>query len=399
MIKVKSGSILSRLKIVITRKPIHTLILVYLLLVLIATAQSVLPGLSPKNSDRWYYFKYNNYIIFEQANLHLMEGMDLYKAYPDKYEDLYKYSPTFALLFGPFRLLPSALGLFFWNLTNAFLLLFSVFLLPTPDLKKKGALLLFISVELLTSLQNSQSNAILAALIIFTFVFLERKSHFLATLSLMVAVFIKPFAIAGLALFLLYPEKIRSVGYSLFWFLLLLLIPLLFIDVTSLSYHYEKWFASLEYDHTNSYGISIMGWLHSWFGFEIDKRLLVVIGWVFFMIPFIRYRRFSEAHFRTAILSSLLIWVVIFNHKAESATFIIAMAGIAIWFFSRPSSKVNLVLIILAFILTSLSPTDLFHVSIRDKYLVPYCIKVFPCIIIWVTILTELSFRKTPRIS
>ena len=43
-------------------------------------------------------------------------------------------------------------------------------------------------------------------------------------------------------------------------------------------------------------------------------------------------------------------------------------------------------LLIFAFILTSLSPTDLFPRFIRNEVIVPYALKVLPCIVIWLRI-------------
>ena len=58
----------------------------------------------------------NNYWIFTAAFRHLRGGQDLYAAYPELHSDFFKYSPTFALLFGPFAMLPDTLGYAGWAL-------------------------------------------------------------------------------------------------------------------------------------------------------------------------------------------------------------------------------------------------------------------------------------------
>ena len=78
--------------------------------------------------------------------------------------------------------------------------------------------------------------------------------------------------------------------------------------------------------------------------------------------------------------------MVIFNHKAESPTFVIAMAGVAIWFVMSPKNWANYTLLVLAFVFTSLSPTDIFPKTIRDNIVNPYCLKGVACIAVWLKI-------------
>jgi len=61
---------------------------------------------------------YGNYLIFKNSFLHLIRSQDLYVLYPELKIDLFKYSPTFALLFFPFAYLPDALGMVLWNLLS-----------------------------------------------------------------------------------------------------------------------------------------------------------------------------------------------------------------------------------------------------------------------------------------
>ncbi|RME20836.1 MAG: hypothetical protein D6800_12755, partial [Candidatus Zixiibacteriota bacterium] len=44
------------------------------------------------------YTHYNNYLIFKYSFLNLLAGKNLYVTHPEQYYDLFKYSPTFALL-------------------------------------------------------------------------------------------------------------------------------------------------------------------------------------------------------------------------------------------------------------------------------------------------------------
>jgi hypothetical protein len=62
------------------------------------------------------------------------------------------------------------------------------------------------------------------------------------------------------------------------------------------------------------------------------------------------------------LLASVLIFTVIFSSGSESPTYIIAFAGVSIWFMIQefPGSKGILFLFVFAFLLTSMSPSDLF---------------------------------------
>ncbi len=233
----------------------------------------------------------------------------------------------------------------------------------------------------------SESNCLMAGLIILAYLSLEKKNIGLAAFLLMLAVFIKPYGLVAFTLFLFYRGKWKAFGYSVLWGALFFALPLIFISPQELIGLYKSWGMMIKTDHDISYGISVMSWLHSWFGIDA-KYYALVIGTALFMLPLIRYRSFTNEKFRQLFLASILIWVVIFNHKAESPAYIIAVSGVAIWY-SQSSSKFNMVLLILCFLFTIMSPSDLYPAFIRQHYFMPYSIKAVPCIIIWVKILFE----------
>jgi hypothetical protein len=336
----------------------------------------------------YHYTHYNNYLIFRQSFFHLIQHKDLYALYPAEYYDLYKYSPTFSLLMAPFVYLPDLAGVIAWNVLNGIVLFYAFRLFPFINDNKRIFAIGFILVEAMTSLMISESNCLIAGLFILAYLFMEKSWLGLATLLIMLSVFIKPFGLAELSLFLFFPGKLRAVLYSFLWFILLLVLPLLFISSHELILLYRSWYYMIIHDHAISYGLSVGGWLHSWFGVE-SKIGILLAGIILFMIPLVRYKSYKYKTFRQLFLAFLLIWVVLFNHKAESPGFIIAISGVAIWF-SQSYSKFNLTLLIISFVFTILSPSDLFPGSIRNGFFIPYSIKVVPCIIIWVKILFEL---------
>jgi hypothetical protein len=168
------------------------------------------------------------------------------------------------------------------------------------------------------------------------------------------------------------------------------LMPLIVVSPQQLLHLYASWWDLLSTDFATSSGLSVMGWLQSWFHLVPPKNIVVLGGIVLFCWPLLLARRYGDAHFRLLFLCNVLVWVVIFNHKAESSTYIIAMCGVALWFFSQDASRLNIALVSLAFIFTSLSPTDVFPRSLSAAFFVPYTIKAVPCIAIWGKIIYEL---------
>ena len=310
-----------------------------------------------------------------------------------QYYDLYKYSPTFAVFFGAFAYLPNFLGLSLWNILNALVLFFAVYYLPKIDIKKKSLLLFAVIIELMTSLQNSQSNALIAGLLILAFGLLEREKYIAAIFCIVFTVYIKIFGIVALLLLLFYPKKGKLFLITASAFIIYTTVPLLIVPFSQLKIIYLDWLHLLAADKSVSYGISVYGWLKTWFNIELNKSILLSIGAILLCFPFIQFKKYKNYSFRLLSLCSILIWVIIFNYKAESPTFIIAMAGVSIWYFFQKQSWFNTILFISALIFTSISSTDLFPREVRLDFIQPYMIKAIPCILIWIKILYDLFFE------
>jgi hypothetical protein len=371
-----------------------SILFVFIGIAVFASLQSYFGGLKSFVEGGHLYTTYNNYIIFKQSFFHLIENKDLYAQFVEEQGDLFKYSPSFALIFGILSILPDVLGLSLWNILNAAVLLFSVYYLPRIDIRTKGLILVFMLVELLTSVQNEQSNALIAGLLIFSFGFLERGKYWLATLCVVSTIFIKVFGIVALALFLLYPNKFKLAYTTAFWVVFFTILPLVVIDLDQFVFLYKSWVNLLQNDHSISDGLSVIGWLKSWFGWQVNKTYVSMAGVVLFCIPLLKISAYQNFVFRILMLSSILIWVVIFNHRAESPTFIIAISGVALWYYAQFPKKENYILLVLAFVFTALSPTDLFPKFIRDEWMKPYVVKAVPCILVWVKIVYDMLFSK-----
>ena len=369
-----------------------TWLVVYSLIAVIAGAQSYLLGLKEVNGVTFTH--YNNFDIFRFSFDHLVDGKDLYIHHPNDHYDLFKYSTAFALVFGIFKLVPVWLGLIIWNGINSVVLALGILKLPKLTHEQKNWALLLCLIETFTSIQSSQCNGLIAGLILLAFSAIENQQVWRATLFLSITVFIKLFGIVAFALFLLYPQKVKTAFSTVAWFLLFTLIPLVVVSMEQLELLYLSWLKLLGNDHGLSFGFSLMGWLHYWFGLNINKLHLLGLGVALFLLPFVRIKRYTDQSFRLQLLSMVLIWVILFNHMAESPTLVIAVVGIAVWYFSNPRVLIDKVLLGLTILLTSLSGTDLFPANVRHDVIYPYVVKVFPIILVYGKLLFELMREK-----
>lgn len=340
------------------------------------------------------YTRYNNYVIFKQSFEHLLTNKNLYLSYPAEYFDLYKYSPAFALFMGLFYYLPDLLGLILFNLLNI-----SVFIIAMQKLKLPREsykfLFLFVLTELAISLSMTQTNILIAGLIMLAFSRFEEDKPLLSSLCIVLTFYIKIFGIAAFALWFLYPNKLKFLLYSVCWFLFFAVLPVIFISANSLQQQYQNWLVLLKNDHDASYGASFLGWMHSWFHLNFSKTATVAVAALVFCLPLFKVKLYKLYSFRLQMLASVLLWVVIFNHRGESPTYIIAMAGVAIWYFSQKPVRSNTILLWLALIFTSFSSTDLITPGwINNRFIEPYSIKAIFCCIIWFKLIYDLITEK-----
>lgn len=353
---------------------------------------------------------FNNYIIFEYSWKHLRENVNLYAAYPGEHYDLFKYSPTFAVLMMPFTLLPRFLGLISWNMLNMLAPVWAISKLNITQ-KQKSLVLFIVLIELLSSVQNAQSNGIMLALIIGAFACFERNKPVLAMLLICLGFYIKLFAAVAALMLLFYPKKIKSIAAGAGFVVLLGLLPLAVVSFDDLAGQYTNWLQLLGNDPAHEQNYSIMTLFDRLLHLPGSDIFFLLPGMILLLAPLLRMKEYPHFTFRLLFLSSVLIWVVIFNHKAESPTYCIAMAGIALWFIanqrrpvgsglvennrSLPAPNAGVILVfILAFILVALSPTDLFPPYLRNNFVNPYSLKALMPVIIWAMITVQLLSRK-----
>lgn len=333
----------------------------------------------------------NFYVMYEFSFYHLIENKNLYPLYPKEYEDVFLYSPTFAVLMAPFAIFPTWLGIILWNLFNTLILFFSIQYLSISN-EKKVLIWWFGLHEALTALQRTQPNVMITGLIIFTFVFFERKQIFWATCMIVFGFYIKIYGILGAALFLLYRNKLKFSVYFIFWVLFFGILPLVFISYQQLIYLYQEWYKALvlETKVDTALDVSLLSFVQVNI-YPIADKYLILLGIAIFCTAYLRIHLYDEFRFRLVYLANILLWLILFSPASESSTYVIAVYGVAIWYIASDSSNnFKVFLMVFVFILTSLSPSDLFPAFVRNEYVKPLVLKALPCILVWIYVMYDL---------
>jgi len=343
---------------------------------------------------------HNNYFVYKYNFLNVIHQHSLYAPQPQNYFDLNHYGPIFSLIIAPFALMPDGLGVILWVMFNAWILMKAIQLLPVKQ-DQWIVILLLCAHELMTSAANVQSNPLIAALIIFSYVFIRNKKDFWAALTISLGLFIKLYGVVALAFFFFSDDKLKLIGGILFWSVVLFILPMAISSPSFIIKTYSDWYTDLIHKNATNIvaireNISVMGMIRKMIYPAISNTVVLIPGMILFALSYIRVNCFKDVNFQLLIVSSTLIFPVIFSTGSESPTYIIAFVGVALWYVNtpRPVAWYDAALMIFAFILTSLSPSDLFPRFLRTNYVEPYALKALPCLLIWLKIIYETLTRK-----
>lgn len=346
----------------------------------------------------------NNYEIFTGVFRHTIHRQHLYLTYPAEYVDSNHYGPLFSVLIAPFALLPRAIGCFLWCMANAWVLFYAISRLNF-SFKQRNLILLIGLVEMMTAIHNVQFNPMLTGWILLSFILIEEENEFWACFFIVAGFLVKIYGIAGIAFFWFSRHKIKFIGYFIFWFVVLFCLPMVISSPAFILQSYQDWFNSLveknaqniDANDTNlMQDISVMGMIRRIGNIEtLPNFWITAPAAICYGIPLLRFKQYRSAFFRISYLCLAMIGVVIFSSSAESSTFVIAVAGIGIWYVAQqpPYTKASNFLLGLVILLTSLSATDLFPPYVRDNWIRPYSLKALPCFVMWLVILWQLLFQ------
>lgn len=344
--------------------------------------------------------KHNNFLIFRYVYWHTVEQTSLYAPSP-AYHDINHYGPFFSLVIAPFAMMPVWIGLLCWLVALSLALYYAIRRLPLEQ-KKLIFIYWFCAHELLTALFMSQFNIAIAAIIVATFYCIQKEKDIWAALFIVLGTFIKLYGIVGLAFFFFSRHKLKFVISLVIWSAVAFVAPMLISSPDYIVSQYAEWWQDLSdkgsqnlfASHQN---ISLLGMIRKISGCAAYSDVWPILGGMaLFGLPYLRVRQYKYEAFRYTLLASVLLFVVLFSTGSESSSYIIAFVGVALWYVVSPwkRSKWDVALMVFAFLLTSMSPSDLFPAAVRKGLIQPYALKALPCVIIWLKLTYEMCFRS-----
>ena len=342
---------------------------------------------------------HNNFLVFRGSFWHAWQGLPLYAEYPQEYWDINHYGPLFSLLIAPFAVVPEWLGLLMWCVA----LSLGLYVAVRRSLLTSGQqlfVLWFCAHELLTALYMQQFNIAIAAIIVGAFFLIEKERDATAAFLIVLGTLVKIYGIVGLAFFFFSKHKIRFIGALVLWSAVMFVAPMVLSSPDYVIGQYQAWFVDLVSKNSENaealmQNISLLGMTHRVTGLEFSDLWLILPGLVMFGIPYLRISQYQHMAFRQTLLASVLMFTVLFSTGSENSTYIIAFAGVALWYASAPwqRSKWDIALMVVVFIISSLSPGDLFPKVIYREVIQPYALKALPVTIVWFKLCYEMYTR------
>ena len=342
---------------------------------------------------------HNNFLVFRGSFWHAWQGLPLYAEYPQEYWDINHYGPLFSLVIAPFAVVPEWLGLLMWCIA----LSLGLYVAVRRSLLTSGQqlfVLWFCAHELLTALYMQQFNIAIAAIIVGAFFLIEKERDATAAFLIVLGTLVKIYGIVGLAFFFFSKHKVRFVAALAVWSAVMLVAPMVLSSPDYVVGQYQAWMVDLASKNSENaealmQNISLLGMTHRVTGLEFSDLWLIVPGLVMFGIPYLRINQYQNVAFRQTLLASVLMFTVLFSTGSESSGYIIALVGVVVWYTAAPwqRNRWDVALMIFVFVLTSLSPSDLFPAYLRKEWVQPYALKALPVTIVWFKLCYEMWTR------
>ena len=286
---------------------------------------------------RW---EQGNFFIFRQSTLDFWNGVNPYD--PALWFrhglDFFLYGPPFSVLFTPFALLPPALGPFAWNLFNYCLLAYAVYTLPRLDAKVGSMILLYLVPIMAPGQLSFQYNITVCAMFLLAFNLLERGKGVWAVLLIMVSAMTKVYGLFEFSILLFYPKFWRNLGYAALFGVGLFLLPLLRVPLEGLLPYYHSWIDALGAHKDTRVWETFFSIRALWGGTAPAYAMWIQGGTLAALaaLGIACRRKWSDFTFRAGALSILMGWIILLSNSAEKHTYIIALAGFLLWYWTRP---------------------------------------------------------------
>lgn len=345
---------------------------------------------------------YNNYEIYTGVFDHLMAQLPIYGEYPLAYFDMNHYGIVFGILIAPFAMMPDWLGLFLWMIISTFILFRCIQCLPLE--RKWQSLIILLTInELYLAVAYQQFNVAAAALILLSFIYIEKRAESKAAFVIALGALVKIYGIISLAFFFFVKRKVRFTGSFILWSVVLFVLPMIFVNHEYVLAQYADWIKDIEAKNAANMfseyqNISLLGVFRKISGVSSYSDIWIIAsGVVLFLLSYLRVKQYCNLDFRMMMLASILIFISIFSSGSESCSYIPAMIGVGIWWAISPLGKsrtawVLLVLVVFASFAGNILPRDIYV-----DYFRAYALKALPFTFVWLRISYEMltcDFKK-----
>ena len=311
-----------------------------------------------------------NFMIFVEATKMFWQSIPPYgdnwwDMVNSKGLDYFLYPPLFNIFFTPFAYLPHIVGAFAWNIFNYVLFYFAIFALPSTlmSLKQKCYSFLFVLPVLCVTQLSFQYNPTIAAIFLLSYSLLNKNSKFSAVGAIALILFsgfTKIYGIFQLALLICYPKFWRNLFFVFIVATVYILLPILqFSSWQELVSCYEQWIGALN-SHTDSRIWTSIYYLKPFNMASYCTIIQLTSLCISALLLIGNYKRFSSWQFRTQATAIIMGWIILFGSSSEGHTYIIALIGYMLWYWSRIDEikKIDNVLLWSNFILLGLIPID-----------------------------------------
>jgi hypothetical protein len=168
-----------------------------------------------------------------------------------------------------------------------------------------------------------------------------------------------------------------------------------------LAAQYQSWRATEAADAQQVHrGYALMQYLYLGLGADWPNWAVQLAGTAVLLLPVaLGWRRWGDPEFRRLFLCSLLVYVVLFNHQSERATFVIAYAGIVIWYVSSPATRLHVAVLALTLVVMVIHDVDIVPRWVKNQILIPYRVKGIPLLVAWGMMQWELLIRARRGVS
>lgn len=323
---------------------------------------------------------------FYNAGMHCLQGLNPYAAYEGF--DYYKLSPTFLLPLIAFAQLPFVVSGVIWQLIST-VLFFAAMLWLLRELSLARplglGLSLFLPFLLLTDFQLNgtylQSNTLVVALMTLSLLFYIRGQWLVSALLLAWIANTKLYPLV-LTLLLFVDMRWRFIVATLLAHVFLFALPYVVWGQAQANAFYSDWMNLLAMDKTLTYGepwghffLGLKAFLEVNFGWVLQQGyvwvLLVSAALVGLPACWLRWKAGVFQHETLMLLLvTALAWILLFSTRTEGPTLVLIapIYGYALWWIMKIDAvqfrRIALSALVLVFILTSLSTSDLFRGTI-----------------------------------